>query len=394
MDDVRTELRRASGSLGEPGFSLRDIQEVKGRRERARRMRAAGVAAIVVAVTGAFVATALVSRPQHGSGTGVARNGRISYLVGVYGGSMEGVHLGTSRPDGSGADILTDGVPELITGGWSPDGSRIVFAHDPVETPDGDVGIWTMAADGTDLTQLTDGSRFDAEPQWSPDGSKILFLRHPEATSDVPPRPNDVPEIFVMDAEGSDMQRLYRDRGIVVLQARWSPTGSILFVGDDRETPGIGLYTMNGDGSGVQLLREGSIGMPQWSPDGRRILFQSGSRILTVDASGADERTLVDGVHGDVVFRWSPDGSRILFTQPVSVQRGEELWIVSSDGSGRRLVAEDLQWRDAMASWSPDGALIAFVRDGDIWTVDLGTGAQRQITDTPAYESVPAWSSG
>ena len=62
MDDVRTELRRASGAFGEPGFSLRDIQELQGRRDRARRMRAAGVAAVVVAVTGAFVATALVSR--------------------------------------------------------------------------------------------------------------------------------------------------------------------------------------------------------------------------------------------------------------------------------------------------------------------------------------------
>jgi TolB protein len=151
---------------------------------------------------------------------------------------------------------------------------------------------------------------------------------------------------------------------------------------------------MSGDGNGVQLLREGSIGTPQWSPDGRRILFQSGSRILTVDASGADEQILASGVHGDVVFRWSPDGSRILFTQPVSAQRGEELWIVSSDGSDRRLVAEGLQWRDALASWSPDGALIAFVRDGDIWTVDVNGGDEQQVTDTRGYESMPAWSRG
>ena len=109
---------------------------------------------------------------------------------------------------------------------------------------------------------------------------------------------------------------------------------------------------------------------------------------------GRTSATLVDGVHGDVVFRWSPDGSRILFTQPVSAQHGEELWIVSSDGSDRRLVAEGLQWRDALAAWSPDGALIAFVRDGDIWTVDVDGGEERQITDTPDYESMPAWSSG
>ena len=185
MDDVRTELRRASGAFGEPGFSLRDIQELQGRRDRARRMRAAGVAAVVDPATGAFVATALVGGPRQGSGTGSYGTAASPTWPGCTG-KPEGVHLGTSRPDGSGAGVLTDGVPELITGGWSPDGSQIVFSHDPVETPDGDVGIWTMAADGTDLTQLTDGTSLDLEPQWSPDGSKILFLRHPEAVSDEP----------------------------------------------------------------------------------------------------------------------------------------------------------------------------------------------------------------
>ena len=281
-------------------------------------MRAAGVAAAVIAVTGSFLATALVSGSRHGSGTVPVRNGRISYLVGVYGGGIEGVRLGTSHADGSGAGILTDGFPEGITGGWSPDGSRIVFSHDPVETPDGDIGIWTMAADGTNLTQLTDGNSLDGEAQWSPDGSRILFLRHPGALTNDPLHPNDVLEIFVMDADGSDVRKLYGDRAIVVLQARWSSTGDILFVGDGRDTPGIGLYTMRGDGSGVELLREGSIGTPQWSPDGRRILFQSGSQILTVDASGGTSEHSWTACSGDVVFRWSPDGSRILFTRPVS----------------------------------------------------------------------------
>ena len=44
--------------------------------------------------------------------------------------------------------------------------------------------------------------------------------------------------------------------------------------------------------------------------------------------------------------------------------------------------------------WSPDGALIVFVRDGDIWTVDVNGGEERQITDTPGYESMPAWAIG
>jgi Tol biopolymer transport system component len=80
--------------------------------------------------------------------------------------------------------------------------------------------------------------------------------------------------------------------------------------------------------------------------------------------------------------------------RPVGPDQGNELWVVGADGPDDRRIAEHLQWPDPTAAWSPDGRLITFTRGGNIWTVDVETGEERQVTDTPAYESSPAWAAG
>jgi Tol biopolymer transport system component len=90
-------------------------------------------------------------------------------------------------------------------------------------------------------------------------------------------------------------------------------------------------------------------------------------------------------------FRWSPDGTQILYIHPVETDLSDELRVMNADGTDDRLLAEDLTWRDGGATWSPDGTQIAFNRDGDIWTVALDGGGERQLTDTPTYESTPSW---
>lgn len=45
----------------------------------------------------------------------------------------------------------------------------------------------------------------------------------------------------------------------------------------------------------------------------------------------------------------------------------------------------------SQAAWSPDGLRLAFVRDGDIWTIDAAGGVARRLT-TDGASSGPAWS--
>jgi Tol biopolymer transport system component len=402
MDDLRTKLRDISDSFGEPGYTLREFETLKARRDGSRRLAAAVMAFVVVGLAasllwGAFDGT----RPGiTGDGPVGKENGRISFIVGGLGGNMGGIQLATVEPNGSSRETLIDGVPEYLTGGWSPDGSTIVFSRASEASPDGHAHLWRMSADGSGLEQLTDGEADDFDAQFSPDGTRILFRRAPDGGRQGTGAVEffDAPAIFVMNVDGSGLRRLSDDSGMVVLGARWSPDGTeVLFIADtlaDDGRDGLGIYIMRSDGTDSRRIVPRLNGTPQWSPHEDRILFQSGSRLVTVDDAGANLRTLVEGLHRDVHFRWSPGGERFLYVRPVGPGEGNELWVASADGSEQVLIAEHLQWPDATATWSPDGRLIAFTRDGDIWTVDVDSGDEHQVTATPLFESLPAWSAG
>ena len=77
---------------------------------------------------------------------------------------------------------------------WSPDGSRIAFES----FRDRNHEIYVMNADGSDVIQLTDNRGFDRSPAWSPDGSRIAFDSDRDG--------ND--EIYVMNADGSGQTNL------------------------------------------------------------------------------------------------------------------------------------------------------------------------------------------
>ncbi len=58
-----------------------------------------------------------------------------------------------------------------IAGGWSPDGSRLLFWSWRTGNPE----LFVVKADGTGLVQLTDNLAWDVHAAWSPDGRRIAF---------------------------------------------------------------------------------------------------------------------------------------------------------------------------------------------------------------------------
>jgi Tol biopolymer transport system component len=397
MDDLRTKLQLTSQGFGEPRYTLDHLEGLKKGRERRTRIAAIVVASAIAALSGSFLLGAFgETAPETRAADPGSRNGRISFVVGEPSGSMEGFQLATAEPDGSNRQTLIDGLPEYLTGGWSPDGSTIVFSRGRGAAPDGHIHIWRMNADGSNLEQLTHGDADDYDAQFSPDGTRILFRRTGDGRL---PGTGSItyfgaPAIFVMNADGSGVRHVRVEPNQLVLGARWSPDEEILFIADtqaDDGREGLGIYVVRSDGTDLRRIIRGQNGTPQWAPDGERILFQAGSRLVTVDGEGLDPRVLVEGLDRDVHFCWSPDGEQILYVRPAGPGQGNELWVTAADGSHERRFAENLEWPDATATWSRDGKVIAFVRDGDIWTVDVESGAEQQVTDTSTYESMPAW---
>lgn len=214
-------------------------------------------------------------------------------------------------------------------------------------------------------------------------------------------RDDDAAELFVANADGSRAVRLTDNR------ARdghpdWSPDGRWLVFESER-TGNRDIFLASRDGSNViQLTDEIAYdGQPAWSPDGRSIAFVSdrdgGRNVFILDLAGnAGLRRITASLGADEQPDWSADGASLVF---VSERDGNpEIYRVGIDGGEpQRLTENDAD--DYAPAWGPDGR-IAFVseRDGvpSLYVMDAdGANRQRLIRtesgEKPVLALDPAW---
>lgn len=203
--------------------------------------------------------------------------------------SFDGTQLGISHhpADQGGVSIIytvpvEGGTPEQVTPtgpsylhGWSPDGRFLVYTGER----NGAFDIYKIPVEGGEEVRLTDADGLDDGSEYSPDGAFIYFNSVRSGSM----------EIWRMKPDGSDPEQLTNDRF-----NNWfphvSPDGEkIVFLsyrsdippGDHPFYKQVYLRMMPVDGSAAPTViayvygGQGTINVPSWSPDSRRIGFVS-----------------------------------------------------------------------------------------------------------------------
>jgi Tol biopolymer transport system component len=184
-----------------------------------------------------------------------------------------------------------------------------------------------------------------------------------------------------------------------------NPEGTKLAVDSDRADPDPtdsrvinDVFKMYPDGTGVVKLTHSRnlSGDPGWSPNGRKIAFESDRRnhqgrpeIYVMDSEGSHVRrvsTLPEGAQGDFAPRFSPDGTTLVFTRYRSDPKPAALFSIRLDGSGLRRLTP---WSNGAgdADWSTGGKKLVFEANptkrsfGEIYTVDSDGEHLTNLTD-------------
>lgn len=240
-------------------------------------------------------------------------------------GSGDGLVMWKIELGNASATRVTDAELQAWPGGWSPDGSELVFTAIVEETDAFEV--FAMNADGSDVRQLTDVGGISAARGWSTLEDRILFASDRDGGWDV----------YTMDRLGSDVVRLTGDDPDSVSSVadqsrfdeypRFSPDeDSVAFIRSD--TAGSSdLYVMRADGTELQRLVESSdmVGKLLWSPDGTQIAFQRYVRddesweMYAVDVGSGEVRQILHQTAYDpgVPVAWVSSLSSTVTSMPV-----------------------------------------------------------------------------
>ena len=233
--------------------------------------------------------------------------------------------------------------------------------------------IYVMNADGSDVTRLTTSPASEGYPVFSPDGSKISFDTDRDGNF----------EVYVVNADGSSPTRL-TDHPLNDVAASWSPDGSeIAFMSYRNEA--FEVRVMNADGSNQHGLTA-SGWFPVFSPDGSKIAYNDHNQIFVIDATGTDPspRRLAESAS---LASWSPDGARIAFQS--RRDGNQNVYLMNADGSDPTRITDVGAGDLVDPRWSPDGSKFVYVhlpngmRDGPsiLYVMDADGSNQIQLTN-------------
>jgi eukaryotic-like serine/threonine-protein kinase len=318
------------------------------------------------------------------------------------------VHL--VSPLGSSVRQLSDVRVAHSQLAWSVDGRWLAASRarrSDARTPgSGGIELVPVLGGASRAITTTTSGHFDAHPAFSPDGRSLAYA----SCVDTPTSPCHV---YVVDLDAELRPRApprrvtHREAGTIAGLA-WARDGrSIVFSGglvmNRLELWRVGV---EGDRSAerVEIAGWGAV-FPATVASRDRLVFARGKWDVNIHRfeRGSPPRAFLSSTFHNSSPSFSPDGQRIVFDSGRSADNpgGEdvlsEIWVAQADGSGAvQLTRGPGRWQ-ASPRWSPDGRRVVFESRGeegysDIWTIDVAGGTPRRLTHGPLQEALASWS--
>jgi TolB protein len=283
------------------------------------------------------------------------------------------------------AKRMADDIVEVLTGARGVASTELTF----VSKRSGNPEIFVMDANGSNQRAATANRSINNFPSWSPSGDSIIYTSY---------RSENRPMLFLSTRGKGKPGRILAPLSKVPLyRAVFHPSGRelALVMSPSGSTE---IYRVDLQGKNPRRLTQNrSIEVsPSWSPDGRKLAFvsdRSGSpQIYVMDSDGANARRLTFDGNYNTNPAWSPDGRWIAYQGRVGGQF--DIWLIDPEGSvNLPLISHPRS--DESPCWSPDSRKIAFssTRRGsaDIYVIDSSGDHLQRLTKSPGDDTSPSW---
>ena len=290
---------------------------------------------------------------------------------------------------------------ELPTLSWSPDGKFIAAAESFAKKKPSHIVLFSPeTGEKRNLTTPPDQYWADSTPAFSPDSKSVAFVRENTPITG---------DIYVVSVTGGEPRRVTYDNArhtfsnAIVGGVAWAADGKeIIFSSTRGGTPSLWRVGISGGEPERLAVGGDNTFYPSTSLRGNRLAYtqmSGGTPIYRIEVPPAKGQhgqpvKLVASTREDQSPRYSPDGKRIAFQSDRSGNL--EIWMCDSEGQNLTQLTFFGKGQAGTPQWSPDGKQIAFdyraEGRADVYVVKVAGGVPQRMTAESADDSVPSWS--
>ena len=312
---------------------------------------------------------------------------------------------------------LTSGEAEEFMPAWSPDGTRVVYVTETADggfalreksADDPASEARTIASFDSPI----------ASPAYSPSGERISLraLVIGDTSADANGMAPTATRLVLVDVETGTPVDVEAVPDLFPFRASWIDDDTVVYTGagglwrqslSDGAEPErvpfeieLKLDRPEYERRAPELPESGEeypvkgIVHPVTSPDGGSIVYAALGDLWLVDRDGGTPKALTRDEHLDTDPEWSPDGRSLVYS---SDRFGSmDLWVRAVDAPPRSMGQRitEAAGAELAPDWSPDGASIAYLDESSrLHVLELESGTDRVLTPPRRGVGQPSWSS-